>query len=478
MKPERFTSEQRTFIRSYSKRLESGDAALFAGAGLSRAAGFFDWKGLLQEIAEDLGLDVNREPDLVALAQYHLNHRGSRSRLNDALIESFSRRVKLTPNHYLLARWPIQTIWTTNYDQLIEDAFKEAGKRVDVKIRTQDFALQRARDLILYKMHGDVSQPDLAVLTKDDYERYDKERPLFVEHLKMDLVSKTFLFVGFSFTDPNLEYILSRVRVLLGTNVRQHFAILKEPEGEDAYERRRLNFWKSDLLRFGVDTVSINDYRELETLLAAISMAVNRRNVFVSGSFREIAGDASGLQRKSEDLARLLGRRLIESGYNLISGFGVGIGEQCVLGALRSLYTIDDDARKRVVIRPFPKAAPGEEQFERNTRTRHDLISRAGAVVFIAGSQIDNENARVPSHGVLEEFKIAKDLKRFIIPVAATGHAAEMIWKEVAQNPDVFFPDMDVREHLPRLANRDSSVEELADTILQMVEMTAQARES
>jgi hypothetical protein len=73
-----FTPEQGTFIRKYSKYLEEGNAALFAGAGLSRAAGFVDWKGLFGEIAGDLGLDVNLEPDRVALAQYDFNHRQNR----------------------------------------------------------------------------------------------------------------------------------------------------------------------------------------------------------------------------------------------------------------------------------------------------------------------------------------------------------------------------------------------------------------
>lgn len=63
-----------------------GNAALFVGAGLSRPAGYVDWKELLREIADDLDLEVDREYDLIALAQYHCNYRGSRSKLNEKLI--------------------------------------------------------------------------------------------------------------------------------------------------------------------------------------------------------------------------------------------------------------------------------------------------------------------------------------------------------------------------------------------------------
>ncbi len=58
------------FIRDYGSCLVERRAALFAGAGLSRSAGFVDWKGLMSGIARDLDLKIDRENDLVALAQY------------------------------------------------------------------------------------------------------------------------------------------------------------------------------------------------------------------------------------------------------------------------------------------------------------------------------------------------------------------------------------------------------------------------
>jgi SLOG family protein len=204
---------------------------------------------------------------------------------------------------------------------------------------------------------------------------------------------------------------------------------------------------------------------------------VHRKNVFVSGSSREFAGDSGGPRSEGEKLGRLLGRRLIENGCNLVSGFGVGIGEQCVIGALRALYAINDDARQRVIIRPFPTAVEEEEeQRQLNTRTRRDLISRAGAVVFVAGNQIV-DGKTLPSGGVLEEFRIAKEMQRFIIPVGATGDAAETIWNEVSQNPDRFYAELDVREQLARLHDRNRSVEELAETVIEMVQIAAKARE-
>src|SRR5438270_12549130 len=87
--------QQLTLIRRYSRSLEEGEAALFAGAGLSQAAGFVDWKRLLKEVAEDLDLNIDLEPDLVAVAQFHLNSKQNRNFLNQMVIDQFARQAGL-----------------------------------------------------------------------------------------------------------------------------------------------------------------------------------------------------------------------------------------------------------------------------------------------------------------------------------------------------------------------------------------------
>ena len=57
---------KKEFIREYLKAINENYAAVFAGAGLSRSAGYVDWKELLSDLAEDIGLDIKKETDLVA----------------------------------------------------------------------------------------------------------------------------------------------------------------------------------------------------------------------------------------------------------------------------------------------------------------------------------------------------------------------------------------------------------------------------
>jgi len=210
--------------------MHEGDAAVFVGAGMSRPAGFVDWKGLLRECAKELNLDIDREHDLVAVAQYYLNHRGrDRSSLNQILRNEFDKPVTSTKNHEIIANLPITTIWTTNFDTLIEDALRKNRKSVDVKSRDKDIAThKKGRDTVLYKMHGDIARPDETVICKDDYEQYARNHPIFQNTLEADLLSKTFLFLGFSFSDPNLEYMLGHLRSLLEDSKREHYAVMRK----------------------------------------------------------------------------------------------------------------------------------------------------------------------------------------------------------------------------------------------------------
>ena len=88
------------FIKNYLKALNNGDAAVFAGAGLSASSGCVNWKQLLKEIAEELELDIEKESDLVAVAQYYYNRSGNnRARLNEIIKDAFQTGKLPNDNH-------------------------------------------------------------------------------------------------------------------------------------------------------------------------------------------------------------------------------------------------------------------------------------------------------------------------------------------------------------------------------------------
>jgi hypothetical protein len=469
------------FIDRYVKEIKENNAVVFLGAGFSKKSGFVNWKELLKDIAKELSLNIEKETDLVALAQYHCNKNGNRAVINNIIFEEFSQEKEPSENHRILARLPIFTYWTTNYDSLIEDSLKEAHKKVDVKSNTKQLSnTMPHRDAIVYKMHGDKSNPNDTVIVKDDYESYYRKYAPFITALNGDLISKTFLFIGFSLTDPNLDYILSRVRVEYAENPRQHYAIIKKVNIDDfqnradyEYEARKQELFIDDLKRYKIKALLIEEYSEITDILMAIEKRINHDNIFISGSAEDYGSWGKG---KAIEFINDLSKRLIKENYDIISGFGVGVGSYVITGALEQIYlrnkVINDD---RLVLRPFPQGIEDEEK--RNTlwkKYRQDMISRAGISIFIFGNKKDsNTNEIIDANGVRSEFKIAREQGNILIPVGVTGFMATELWDIINNSFSDFYPkaSQTLRCLFAKL-NEETDKDKLIDYIIDFIKST------
>ena len=467
------------FIGKYLKELKENNAAVFVGAGLSRAAGYVDWPGLMSPIASDLGLDAAKETDLVAVAQYHLNTNATnRHQLNQLLIDEFSDLKGPTENHALLARLPIQTFWTTNYDRLIENALEAGGRRVDAKYTNEQLAItRRGRDAIIYKMHGDIEHPDKAVLTKDDYERYHGTHAPFITALSGDLVEKTFLFLGFSFTDPNLDFVLSRIRSRFTQHQRQHYCVArrrsrqpKESKAEFDYAVLKQALLIQDLLRFNIKTILVDDFSEITDLLRTIEHRYRRRSVFISGS---AADYGSWGQSATAEFLSKLARALIEDDLRITSGFGLGIGEAVVTGAVQQIYsTRQRSIEEQLMLRPFPVGISDPQERDMTfKRYRNELVEQAGIAIFVMGNK--NVGGKIVSaDGVRAEFELAKTKGLYLIPIGSSGSLASELWNEVNSQIAAFFPKntKTIRPLLKALGNPVQNPNTLLEPLLKLID--------
>lgn len=475
-------AEIRHFIKDFLKELNEDNAAIFAGAGLSAPAGYVNWKDLLRPVAEELELNVDYERDLVALAQFHLNeNHGNRNKLNQLLVDSLNLSAKPTKNHRILARLPIGTYWTTNYDNLIETALRDAGRIVDVKYVVEHLATTKSRrDVVVYKMHGDIDHPHEAVITRDDYEQYHIERGAFVNALSGDLVSKTFLFIGFGFTDPNLDQILSRVRINFKKNQRRHYCFFRkrtkfegesEPEFENAKVRQRLVI--EDLKRFNIKTLLVDEYDEITEALETIEQQYRRRTIFVSGSAESY--EPFG-QEQVHGALRDLGSGLVKEGFRIATGVGLGVGDPVLTGAIEQVYSArTGHIEDALIIRPFPRANPNKAERDRLWQSyREDLLSKAGICLFLLGNK-EQDGQIVLADGMEREFQIAHEMGLVVLPIGSTGFMAEKLLELVKSEPDKYLPGLDNkhREKLWQLGEAVKDVSSLIPDIIKLLkEMT------
>jgi hypothetical protein len=461
------------FIKVYAQELQNDSAAIFLGAGMSKAVGYVDWRELLEDIADELGLDIKLEHDLIAVAQYHVNHRGGNSDgLAKKILQEFSEQAEPSEVHEVIARLPIGTYWTTNYDTLIEDALRNAYRVADVKHNIKQLASTKPkRDAVVYKMHGDVSDSSSAVLYKEQYERYHVERAPFVTALLGDLVAKTFLFLGFSFSDPNLDYILSRLHIY-GTAKRTHYCIMKAVVAinprEQALEERRQELRINDLKRFGINTLLVADYDDIPRVLKLIESKFRKKTVFFSGSAEEY-GDWD--RQTALTLVHNLSKGCVNLNSRVVNGFGWGVGSAVINGALEAIYGNPQKfSEDQLIVRPFPQH--GDKLPELWEQYRQRMISLAGVAIFMFGNKFNDVPNLVPANGVEREFQIAIDHGLVPIPIGATGYVAEELWKKVLKSPDKYYSGMEdwIVPIIKELGNKNLDPNELVKHVLAIVQ--------
>lgn len=445
--------EIKEFLRIYGQALKSNNAAIFAGAGLSKASGFVDWKDLMRDIAASLGLDVDKETDLIAIAQYHINERlGNRSIINQTIIDQFVKNAELTENHHILAQLPISSYWTTNYDILIETAIKEAGKTPDEKKTSQNILTTLSkRDTVVYKMHGDIGQPNEAIIAKEDYETYGMKRGAYSIVLQSELLSKTFLFVGFSFDDPNLIYILSRIKNLLGEEAnaqRTHYFFVKKETNCEKLKKQELKI--KDLNRYGIRAIIIDEYEEITTILKLLEKFHKRSNIFISGAV-ECFEDGNKNEDKHKSFVHNLTKKILSNKCKIITGKGKRIGDIVIDGTLDYMFSTNyQHLDEYIKMRPFPlefiREGISEEdkkviKKQRNTKYRDEMLQEAGIAIFVYGNKQDEDTKSIKnSNGMGDEFNIAVEKGIKPIPIGATGYKTKELWKEVIDNFEKYYP--------------------------------------
>jgi hypothetical protein len=185
--------------------------------------------------------------DLAKVASYYADMSG-RGRLRERLRAVLARDFPVGPLHQMLAAVPApQVIVATNYDTLLEQAFRAAERPYDLVIYPTDRKdiansvlwwphgatepkVHTARDLdidlskttVIYKMHGtvmrDTDRWDSFVITEEDYVDFlyrmtnDSAVPaLFYEHFR----DRSFLFLGYSLRDWNLRVVLKSIKKVL-----------------------------------------------------------------------------------------------------------------------------------------------------------------------------------------------------------------------------------------------------------------------
>ncbi len=207
-----------------AEQFAHGDGAIFVGEGLSTDAGLPSWSDLVSELAAELDSCLSNANYRDVAHYYEIEY--GRLRLVQKLRDRLNTLdVPPTPVHEALVRLPVNRIFTTNCDDLLEQALRSTRRKFDIVVSGVETSFQSSDRLQLVKLHGDLKQPDSIVITAVDYERYFADHPALTRLLAVALQMQTVLFLGYSATDPDLRMILTRVREESGDFARNLYMV-------------------------------------------------------------------------------------------------------------------------------------------------------------------------------------------------------------------------------------------------------------
>lgn len=435
---EQTRSNLNNFLDVFSEQAINGEASLFLGAGMSCNSGFPSWREILLPCADELELSLDNETDLYAVAQFYTN-KYSDSLLRRKISEKINTIAKSNEILDGLLDIEFNSIWTVNYDKLIEQGLTNRGIPNNIIISDKNLSNINKYDKVnIYKLNGDISAPDEMIVTKDDYEKYRKKHQLFLTFLKKEFVANTFLFVGYSFTDDLVLSTLNDINEYLGRTGNCHYALMMVDEKTDV----RFEYFSEDLKkRYGITCIFITK-DQYPLIISKINERVREKKVFISGAYDTVD---DFVDKFADKLSYELVSELLQSGYRISTGVGKRLGT-FITGYAHQYLAEKGTAvnpSKYLSMRPFPFHI----EFDESTKIKYRRIMQrdCSAAIFLFGQSASTakegsfDKTGHYSRGVYMEFCIARDMGHIIIPVGSTGFESEVIWNEVKNNINEYY---------------------------------------
>ena len=386
------------FIDTYADEMISGNAAYFIGAGISIDSNLPGWLDLIKPFADKIGIKDLSGQNMPLIAQYVINENaGNRWPFITAITHKLRRKFSPNAYHEAISKTFLKTIWTTNYDNLLENLFENSS--VDVKFTDESIARDVPETQIeVIKMHGCIfnSTVDDLVISQADYDDFFLNRPATVQRLKIDLLRKSFLFIGYGYGDPNIQNIIIQARRLAGKAMRQHYLITKNIEGDREFE-----LWCNNLGRYSIKVIKIEQYSELLKILEDLSLKSRGKSIFITGSHNT----------KSDEDAKQLGVAIAKNNdFVLNDGQSSGVMRIASNNFIETIIFEKRDIEKRLRFFPNPYAA--NSNFADSIELM-PLLKKWRAPLFLSTHIIIAFDGGM---GTMGEIEIALDLGCIVIP--------------------------------------------------------------
>lgn len=403
--------EKKQFIEEIAKKLYENKCDLFVGSGISAPSNLPTWKDFLQPYLSDLKIELNDCDDLPLMAQYMVNQNsGNRNIISEAIFDVFGRDYPLNPCHTAIADFPVKTVWTTNYDLLLEKAFAHREVRV---IASEDALIHphNSTDVEIIKLHGSAGGAAREiVLTRADYDCFLFNKPKLAQRLRETFINRSILFIGYSCHDPNIQSVMTQAYQMMGELTQKHYILIDCPERKDGEsieefgERlRRFRYWLAELKRIGICSLDVSR-NQIAEILKKIAQKSHGNTVFVTGTHE--------VHDNLKKYAQKVGKYLAQQPSVIFnSGQSDGIGNTALSAFMEYAIRQKQDINQRIRIYPNPYAISPNFSNDRTLipalkQARTPLMINTSLVVLFPGGL-----------GTKAEAELACEKNRPVFPV-------------------------------------------------------------
>lgn len=381
------------FVKMTSKALYENRCDIFVGSGLSIPSGCPSWIELIRPLARDVGIEIDESDNMPLIAQFILNANvGNRASLIRPICDAISDKIKINEYHYILSNTKVSTIWTTNYDDLLEQAFS----KYHIKIIQKDTDLSRSfitnSDVEIIKIHGSLSSlayEDI-IITQEDYDDFFQNKPALSQRLCNDMLDHSFLFLGYSYNDINIKNILITAHRISKHTPRQHYMVMKSPnkektETDNQFEQKKKRFemWILEMRRLGIYVLDIEKHEELTSILSDIKDKSKGVTLYFTGSHTpktDIKNYASNLAKHCAQNEEIV----------FINGQSEGIGQAAISCIMDECIKMKYDITKRMqsYINPYsanPAYSNNSDLLPELKKYRSKLMLSTQLALFFSG---------------------------------------------------------------------------------------------
>jgi hypothetical protein len=282
------------FIKAIVKGISSFKIIPFFGAGMSKPCGAMDWGEIIASLNTEL---FSSETNALIVAQEYEDKFGRKMLISR--LQAFCKLSKVNSdtlkNHLLLLGMNPPLVYTTNYDNALEEAAHLLNRDYKEIVSLKDIrdAAHGQRQII--KFHGDFSDASSIVFTRGDYDRrlHVEINPLDVQ-FRSNILGKSVLFLGYGFGDENIDLIFNLHKERYGKeNIPQSYIISFQQNDEKELVLKNKN----------VVTLHLSGPDELADLIGIISEQVFQKTA--RSQFEDIFKPLPSLALTITDMAHL-----------------------------------------------------------------------------------------------------------------------------------------------------------------------------